>query len=192
MTNVAPGWYPDPSGSGAQRWWDGTNWTDHSNQPYAQSTVGLRAPEGAKTNTVWIWLVVVLPLVGVLPLLFIDWRSTLDLSSPTGSTALMTSPLYLFSGVLSWVLYGLVVFFAYRDYRALEAAGVPRPFHWAFAFLSSVVYAIGRAVVVKRRTGHGSAVLWAAIASIVLSFVFVTIVMVQLFGAILSEVQRYS
>jgi hypothetical protein len=24
-----PGWYDDPTGSGAQRWWDGQRWTDH-------------------------------------------------------------------------------------------------------------------------------------------------------------------
>ncbi len=23
----APGWYPDPTGEGAQRWWDGTAWS---------------------------------------------------------------------------------------------------------------------------------------------------------------------
>lgn len=24
-----PGWYADPHGSGGQRWWDGTQWTEH-------------------------------------------------------------------------------------------------------------------------------------------------------------------
>jgi hypothetical protein len=27
---IAPGWYPDPQGLPAQRWWDGTAWTEHS------------------------------------------------------------------------------------------------------------------------------------------------------------------
>ncbi len=28
-----PGWYPDPSGQPALRWWDGTAWTSHLAQP---------------------------------------------------------------------------------------------------------------------------------------------------------------
>lgn len=28
-----PGWYPDPSGQAAHRWWDGSRWTDHLGTP---------------------------------------------------------------------------------------------------------------------------------------------------------------
>jgi hypothetical protein len=26
-------WYPDPADSAAWRWWDGSNWTEHTAQP---------------------------------------------------------------------------------------------------------------------------------------------------------------
>ena len=32
-------WYPDPSGSGGQRYWDGTMWTDHVRPPARQAPV---------------------------------------------------------------------------------------------------------------------------------------------------------
>src|SRR5215208_6228990 len=28
--DVAPGWYPDPGRPGMQRWWDGSQWSEHA------------------------------------------------------------------------------------------------------------------------------------------------------------------
>lgn len=195
-TTTPAGWYPDPSGGPNQRWWDGIQWTDQLSNPYAPASV-LKAPEGTVTNTVWIWLIVALPLLPLLGLLTIPWGSLFDFASvdPTDSSQILAaelgiflSPGYIGAIVGGGVVYGLNAFFAYRDWRFLQKAGVPKPFHFAWVFLSSIIYAIGRAVVVKRRTGHGSAVLWAAIASIVLMIIITIIMSVQMMSAIFSQI----
>ena len=54
---------------------------------------------------------------------------------------------------------------AYRDHQYLSRLGVVRPFHWARAFLSSLVYVIGRGVIVRKVAGpRGLAPTWAAVA----------------------------
>ncbi|WP_336647898.1 hypothetical protein [Microbacterium sp. MMO-10] len=66
--------------------------------------------------------------------------------------------------LLSWALYALAIVAGYRDYVELGRLGYPKRFHWAWSFLSPV-YPIGRAVVVRRQAGAGSATMWIALAA---------------------------
>ena len=140
-----------------------------------------KAPAGTPAYSVWIWLVVFLPYV-TLPLLFsTDFSPLLNpgtLDDQAGvmraQLAILTSPQIILASVLGWVAAAAVVFASYRDWRWLQTVGVVKPFPWAWAFTSLAgypVYAIGRSVVTKRRTGHGSAVMWVTIALMVLSFI---------------------
>jgi hypothetical protein len=35
--NPPPGWYVDPAGAGARRWWNGVAWTEHVDAPHGPS-----------------------------------------------------------------------------------------------------------------------------------------------------------
>lgn len=180
-STAVAGWYPDPAGSAQRRWWDGTKWTDTLETPYSAAAAAqtLRAPEGTDPNTLWIWLIVFVPMLPSLGLFFIDWSGYVEslLSDPTGlsSVSFLISPGYVALAALGWITTGLIIWFAYLDWRELQRRGVPQPFHWAWIFLTFVVsyavYTIGRAVVANRRTGKGLSVVWATIASVVASFI---------------------
>lgn len=156
--------------------------------PYGQPIPS--APAGTKTNTLWIWLVVLLPLVQLIPLLFIDWAGLVALTGAQAATSLslVTSPAYLISSFSGWIVYGLCALFAYLDWKQLRDAGLPQPFHFAWVFLSSLVYVIGRSVVVRRRTGAGTAPMWVAIGTLVLSFVVAIYIAVTVVRAVLATI----
>lgn len=66
-----PGWYPDPSGTGGQRYWDGQQWTAHSQLPYARWPVTGQPTPPSQGNSLTRWArtypwAVVLLVVGVL------------------------------------------------------------------------------------------------------------------------------
>ena len=204
---VPAGWYPAPEGGQQLRWWDGGQWTEHvqqpstgvpAQQPYAGAPARGTAPEGTAWNTPWIWLVLVLPLLPVIPLLFIDWSSLIRIdpvtlkADPHSQLALLTSPAYLAAVLGSWVAYALVVVFAFLDWRDLGRRGVPAPFHWAWAFLGSSVYGIGRGVVTPRRTGGGRVVLWVAIGVIVVGLVIGVAIAVSVVTAVVSQIPHSS
>lgn len=202
MTMTPAGWYPDPENTGQNRWWDGAAWTEQRSAPYAlDTTTSLTAPEGARWNTVWIWLVVVLPYLPSLGLFAIDWQSMFDIStmssSPSASNAamfnMMLSPGYLFTVLGGFIAWGLTVWFAYLDRRELERRGVPRPFHWAWAFIPSYpVYAIGRSVVVRRRTGNGISPMWVSIALLAMSFVLGIVYSMYIVSTVFGQMSEIS
>lgn len=207
----APGWYPDPSGSGGQRWWDGGAWSEYVQQfapgQYAQApahTPSAQAPAyvptaydqpypvpgaipgvpaGTPAYTWFIWIIVLLPLLSLVGLAFFDLSGYLAsaVSSSSAPLRMMTSPGYLAFTAVGWISYFGTVALAFGDHRALTRLGYRRPFHWAWAFLGAIVYVIGRTVVVKRRSGRGLAPIWVMIAMYIVSFV---VVVVKVAGAI--------
>src|SRR5687768_15333770 len=202
---AAAGWYPEPSGVEGQRWWDGTRWTEYATPlaapthpqaqyaPYGTETAS-RVPEGTPVDTVWVWVIVVLPSLSIIPLFLWDLEGYMlrSMANPGAADAsLYRDPMYLAGVLLGWVGYGAAVVVAYLDMVALRRLGYSRQFHWAWAFLWSLVYLIGRAVVVRRQAGRAGATMWVAIALNAALFVgvlvwFITVVadvMVATMGA---------
>lgn len=194
-TETPAGWYPDPHGANGARWWDGTQWTDQA-LPLAPVAPAAppKAPEGTNTNTVWIWLNAVVPILGLSTLFLIDFGGYMQAvmqnpTSPTAGLAIFT-PGYFVALILGWGSSIASVVFAYLDFRALRSRGVPQPFHWAFSFLvlasAGLVYPIGRSVVVRRRAGGSMAPMYVAIA------VFALVIIVSLIWSVVVTAQIMS
>lgn len=178
---VAAGWYPDPAGSPRSRWWDGTQWTEHFQEPYSHGVTqgALKAPEGTNTNTLWIWLIIAVMALLLIPTVVVDYDEYLRQS--TLSYAAAYTPTDIMLNLSGWIGVVAYVLLAVADWRRLKANGVPRPFHWAwmfFALITPLVYVIGRTVVVRRRTGSGLAPLWVAIGVTIATWVVAIVVIV--------------
>ncbi|MDQ1130424.1 DUF2510 domain-containing protein [Microbacterium sp. SORGH_AS_0888] len=190
------GWYPDPSAPGTVRYWDGTAWTTHQQPAAPAAAAAPRRSPGADTNTVWIWLIVLLPVVPALLLLFVPWGEVFDyrgiLTDPSrgveASLRIYTEPLYWAATLVGFVIYGLNAWFAYLDHRTLVARGIDQPFPWPWQFLS-IVYVIGRTVVVRRRTGRGAAPLWGLGATMAVSFIVTGVIMWLAMDSMLTMIQ---
>ncbi|WP_349865021.1 DUF2510 domain-containing protein [Leifsonia sp. WHRI 6310E] len=211
---VAPGWYADPYGAAPQRWWDGTQWTAHVSQAavpqaagqptapqYRQPQAAVRAPRpelnpATPVGTVWIWLVALLPLltVALLPTIQIHLPA-IDLNDATPTIpdpiALIGGPWYFVLMGVSWLSYAAQVVFSWLDHRELTRRGVVRPFHWAWSFLSGIVYVIGRTVIVRSVANRrGMAPMWGAIAVVALSFIVSIIWTITLTSSIFDQISR--
>lgn len=187
---------------------------------YGGGTPGYTAPgtraaapanPGVSTDTVWVWLIVALPIVQLLVLFLFDWRSLIEqslatafLSGQGGTTSsvvglsLQSTFLSLGVSLISLVISGLSVLFAFLDWRQLRARGIQKPFHWAWAFfvfvVSAGVYVIGRGIVLRRQTGKGLGPIWGFIAVSVVSIVAAAIWAILLmrdFSALFEQYMYY-
>ncbi|MFF2372253.1 DUF2510 domain-containing protein [Agromyces sp. NPDC058110] len=198
------GWYPDPSGAPAQRWWDGAAWTEHSApgattlRPYGEHLVAEQVPADTPTSTPWIWLIIVLPVLATLPLLGLDLTGYLidSITDPLAQVRMYLDPWYLGTLALSWSAYGLGVWFAALDRAELRRRGFGRQFHWAWAFLSSLVYVIGRSVVVRRQAGRGTApmhvAIWTSVALFIAMMVWAIVMTAQFVQATMEYAGTYA
>jgi hypothetical protein len=176
MSTTPPGWYPDPSGQHGTRWWDGGQWTQHVDGPTAQ-TGRPRIPDHVPTDTVFVWILALLPLIALpISLLYTpEFRyTTLEPGGVrTVDPSSIYTPAYFLLQLFSVLLFAGEVVLAFFDHRELRRRGVVRPFSWGWAFLlSPVLYLIGRYVVVRKvAPGRPMWPLWVGIAVAVLGIV---------------------
>jgi len=181
---------------GAQRFWDGSSWTPHTGVGGAASRP--RLPDEVPVYGSSIWLLALLPVFGAVAL----WISGLDPwtmaenlrvvddAAQSGAVSVappdfltMFGPGYVVTSLVSTLLYAALIVLAYRDWKGLGRLGVVRPFAWGWAFLSSVVYVIGRSVVVRKvASPRGLAPMWMAIAVMVITQVSTAIWLANFFA----------
>lgn len=212
MTNIPAGWYPDPSGTEQQRWWNGVSWGDQfapnaapvasalpTAQPYSvNATYAVpTAPAGTQPYTPWIWLLAVLPAIGILTSVVTIFTTNVDdlTGSASATNPFAYTPAEIISSLLGWVVIGLAILFGILDHRELRRRGVEQPFHWAFIFFNIIgapVYMIGRSIVMRRRVGSGLAPMILNVALIVVGFIvgiaFAGSLFFQIFNSELSNV----
>jgi len=217
--SIPPGWYDEGTGSGLMRWWSGAGWTEHvavpvagpASGPAVAPTAGPVAmaapvrpalPADRPVYSVWIWLVVLLPLLSYISLLFyrpdFSYLSSSDylddpLAFQSHYLASLFTPAYVVILLTGWLVYGLMVVFAWRDVVWLRTQGVVRPFHWAWTFLNSWVYIIGRSVIVYGvARPRGRAPIWVLVAVAVVGFAVSIIWTVSMMGDMMSHLPDFS
>ncbi|AMM18848.1 hypothetical protein AX769_00185 [Frondihabitans sp. PAMC 28766] len=155
------GWYPEPSGAPGSRWWDGAAWTAQTAPPvaFAVAPGSGYAPHWERPElqpatsawTVFIWLIVLLPLVSIPASFLYSTSYRFETIGPehvrTIDPGSVYTPGYFVALGATFAIYGATVVLAYFDRRELARRGVVRPFAWAWTFLFAPVYVIGRTVI---------------------------------------------
>lgn len=133
-------------------------------QPYPYEEP--RVPAETLVYTRLIWAIVLVPLLIAVILLFVDYPALMSdsISGARSGVGMMLSPGYWAIQAMSLLSYAAIVVMAYFDWRELGRRGFVQPFHWAWAFLGTLVYVVGRSVVVYSRSGRGLTPIWVLLA----------------------------
>jgi hypothetical protein len=135
---------------------------------------------------------VALPLVSLVLLMF--WNPVFRLRTvgprqvqTIDPASIFTAPYFLLVAI-SFVIYGVSALLAYLDWDRLRKDGVVRPFHWAWVFLSVVLYVIGRSVIVHEvAPKRGLAPVWATIGVTLLTVVLTGLKMSAVVATLTSQ-----
>jgi hypothetical protein len=210
VSNVPPGWYPDPWQQAAQRFWDGNEWTHrvsgggpHVDRPRLRDDAPIYGP--------LIWIIAVLPVVSGITVWFmhIDVSPIIDylrqvqdaqqLGMPAPQPPTGVNPFGIYGvGYFVSVLVGLLAYAAsivlsYLDERRLARLGVVRPFGWGWSWLTSLVYVIGRSVIVRRVAApRGLVPIWVTIAATVVALISSMVWLFVLVGQIAPQLDQLS
>jgi hypothetical protein len=124
-----------------------------------------------RVNTAWIWILLGVPFLWLV--IGASVAVPILVSQVSGGPPIGSNPLFLILSLIAWI--GFVVC-AYLDERYLKRLDIYKPFPRGWVFLSSLIYVIGRSVVVIRQTDRGRAPLWGAIVYVVLSIIATIVV----------------
>lgn len=171
-TRVVPaGWYEDPSDAEKVRWWNGINWTDHTQdkpeldvdgdndeeavlaEARTASTATRARTRVRTTSTAESWIVAFTSGALAVALLVAGWAW------------LYVAPTLLWLGIAGAVVYALSVLFALLDRRKLARWG-HRPPAAVTAVLTAPVYLLVRALRLPRSWGQFVACILLAVGLI--------------------------
>lgn len=139
--------------------------------------------------TPFIWIMVFLPVISLVLAMTLDWHALFEQSvnatlAPGGrpvSPFAVYTPTYVAVQVLGILIYVAQVVLARFDRNALRTGGIARPFHPGWCFFGSLVYVIGRSVIVYRDTHRGLSPLWV---QVIIAVVGSVILLAEIFAAL--------
>jgi hypothetical protein len=60
---TAPGWYRDPAGAPVNRWWDGVEWTQYTQDPVQLALLAHHRRAARDRQRAWFWVTLIAALV---------------------------------------------------------------------------------------------------------------------------------